>query len=112
MVFLIQNSQNRDGKALQLKLDELIRSTKGARSQYVGLEDLMDEDLRELDKEFKLLVQRPDVTRALDKLHEKIRIENDRRMTLMKAGGSVMNLFRRVDKSVDKNQKDTTPPTL
>ena len=57
MVFLIQNTQNRDSKAVQLKLDELIRATKGARTTYVGLEDLSDTDLAELEKEFKLLVQ-------------------------------------------------------
>jgi low affinity Fe/Cu permease len=79
MVFLIQNTQNRDGKAVQLKLDELIRATKGARNTYVGLEDLLDSELAELDKEFKLLVQNPNTVRALNKLHEKIDMERDRR---------------------------------
>jgi low affinity Fe/Cu permease len=45
MVFLIQNTQNRDAKAIQLKLDELIRALKGARNQLVDLENLSDEDL-------------------------------------------------------------------
>src|SRR6266550_8179202 len=45
MVFLIQNTQNRDAKAIQLKLDELIRAVKGARNQLVDLEE---EDLTEI----------------------------------------------------------------
>lgn len=79
MVFLIQNTQNRDSKAVQLKLDELIRATKGARNQYVGLEDLSDIDLAELDKEFKLLTQNPGTLHAMKKLHEKIAAEHERR---------------------------------
>jgi low affinity Fe/Cu permease len=79
MVFLIQNTQNRDGKAVQIKLDELIRATKGARTKYVGLEDLSDTDLDELDNEFKLLTQNPGTIHAMKKLHEKIAREHARR---------------------------------
>jgi len=79
MVFLIQNTQNRDGKAVQIKLDELIRATKGARNSYVGLEDLSDADLDELDKEFKLLTQNPSTIHAMKRLHEKIASEHERR---------------------------------
>jgi low affinity Fe/Cu permease len=79
MVFLIQNTQNRDGKAVQIKLDELIRATKGARNSYVGLEDLSDVDLDELDKEFKLLTQNPSTIHAMKRLHEKIASEHARR---------------------------------
>ena len=52
MVFLIQNSQNRDAKATQLKLDELIRSVKEARNTLVDLEDLSDAELEKLQAEF------------------------------------------------------------
>ena len=52
MVFLIQNMQNRDAKAIHLKLDELLRGVKGARTELVNLEDLSDKDLEELQKEF------------------------------------------------------------
>jgi low affinity Fe/Cu permease len=55
MVFLIQNTQNRDGKAIQLKLDELIRAVEGARNKLVDLEDLSDEELKKLEKEFQRL---------------------------------------------------------
>lgn len=55
MVFLIQNTQNRDAKAIHLKLDELLRGLQGARSSLVDLEDLSDEELRALQEQFKRL---------------------------------------------------------
>ncbi len=62
MVFLIQNTQNRDGKAIQLKLDELIRALKGARNKLVDLEELSDEELKKLEKEFQRLHTRSQET--------------------------------------------------
>ena len=53
MVFLIQNSQNRDAKAIHLKLDELIRSIKGARNLLIDLENVPEEELRSFQEEFK-----------------------------------------------------------
>jgi low affinity Fe/Cu permease len=58
MVFLIQNTQNRDAKAMHLKLDELIRAVKGARNQLVDLEKLSDEELQKLEKQFQHIRQR------------------------------------------------------
>ncbi|MGH7626634.1 MAG: low affinity iron permease family protein [Gemmatimonadaceae bacterium] len=52
VVFLIQNTQNREGQALQLKLDELLRSVTTARTGLVGLEDLSDEELAHLQEQF------------------------------------------------------------
>jgi low affinity Fe/Cu permease len=57
MVFLIQNTQNRDSHALHLKLDELIRSNAGARNRLMGLEDLSDDELDILQREFHVLAQ-------------------------------------------------------
>ena len=54
-VFLIQNTQNRDAKAIHLKLDELIKGVEGARTHLVDLENLSDEDLEILKKEFTRL---------------------------------------------------------
>ena len=53
MVFLIQNTQNRDAKAVHLKLDEIIRAIKGARNELVDLEELSDEELKRLEKQFQ-----------------------------------------------------------
>src|SRR5689334_18406548 len=55
MVFLIQNTQNRDARAMHLKLDELIRSIKGARNRLVDLEELSDDELDRLQNEFARL---------------------------------------------------------
>ncbi len=58
IVFLIQNTQNRDARAFHLKLDELIRSVQGARNRLVDLEELSEEELDELQKEFQRLQRR------------------------------------------------------
>ena len=55
MVFLIQNTQNRDAKAVHLKLDEIIRALTKARNELVDLESLSDEELDKLENQFKRL---------------------------------------------------------
>jgi low affinity Fe/Cu permease len=55
MVFLIQNTQNRDAHAVHLKLDELIRANKHARNELLGLEAMSDENLMQLQHEFERL---------------------------------------------------------
>ncbi len=55
MVFLIQNTQNRDGKAMQLKLDELIRVNRHARDRFLDLEELEEKELDKLHDEFQRL---------------------------------------------------------
>lgn len=52
MVFLIQNTQNRDGRAMQLKLDELIKASRPARDELIDLEDMSDDELDRLHAEF------------------------------------------------------------
>lgn len=61
MVFLIQNTQNRDARSVHLKLDELIRATKRARNSFMDLETMSSSELDELEKEFRLfrLKKRP-----------------------------------------------------
>jgi len=58
MVFLIQNTQNRDAKAIHLKLDELIRAKRGARNTLVDLQNCTEEELAEIESEFKRLRER------------------------------------------------------
>ncbi len=53
MVFLIQNTQNRDAKAVHLKLDELIRALEPARNKLVDLEKLSDDQLKKIEQEFE-----------------------------------------------------------
>jgi low affinity Fe/Cu permease len=55
VVFLIQETQNRDAQAMHLKLDELIHAIKGARNRLVDLEDASEEEIEELKKEFARL---------------------------------------------------------
>jgi low affinity Fe/Cu permease len=55
MVFLIQNSQNRDTKAVQIKLDELIRAIDSARNEIIDVEDSSEQDLNKLQQDFSKL---------------------------------------------------------
>ena len=54
-VFLIQNTQNRDTKAIHIKLDELLSAIKGARNSIVGAEELTDKELDQLLEEYRLM---------------------------------------------------------
>lgn len=67
MVFLIQNTQNRDSRAIHLKLDELIRSAQGARNWMIDLEDLSDEEIEAFRKEFQRFTKRSRERRAARK---------------------------------------------
>jgi low affinity Fe/Cu permease len=57
MVFLIQNTQNRDTEAIQVKLDELIRATKGAHNALLDLEELEEENLHTFRARYQALAQ-------------------------------------------------------
>jgi low affinity Fe/Cu permease len=57
MVFLIQYTQNRDAKAMHLKLDELLRAIKGARTEMINLKNLSDEEIEKLEKAFDRLAR-------------------------------------------------------
>jgi low affinity Fe/Cu permease len=58
MVFIIQNSQNRDGMALQIKLDEIIRAVGSAKNSMIDLESLSHEELEDLRENFARLAQK------------------------------------------------------
>ncbi len=55
MVFLIQNSQNRDTKAVHIKLDELIRAINSARNQIIDVENASEQELKKLQQDFSEL---------------------------------------------------------
>lgn len=60
MVFLIQNTQNRDSVAVQIKLDEIIHSMKHARNKILNVENLNEDELRELHEEMLQLAEEAD----------------------------------------------------
>lgn len=99
MVFLIQNTQNRDAKAMQLKLDELIRATRAARDDFVGLEEVSDDELRALEGQFKQLRESQPDSVFMKKLRKTIESENERRKyrsisrQAVRAAGQVVNLL-------------------
>jgi low affinity Fe/Cu permease len=55
MVFILQNAQNRHDRALQLKLDELLRAVEGARTQMVNLQGMSEAELEKLEADFQRL---------------------------------------------------------
>ena len=73
MVFLIQNTQNRDTEALQLKLDELIRAHEGARNRLLKLEDLTEEEMAHIRRTFM------ELARASPHLDEEAQAPEDQR---------------------------------
>ena len=87
MVFSLQSRQNRDSKAIQLKLNELIAADQKARDSFIGLEEMTDEELDELDQQFQRLLTDLETTNrpsALHKLHKSIRQEKAKRPSLYK----------------------------
>lgn len=75
MVFLLQNTQNRDARAMQIKLDELLRAVKGARTELVDLENVTEKELERYCNEFKVLHLR--YAKVLEKRKGKIHVEAD-----------------------------------
>jgi low affinity Fe/Cu permease len=78
MVFLIQNTQNRDAKAMHLKLDELLRGVTGARTGMVDLENCSDEELAQYQQEFERIRKLRDISPQLaqeeaDKLGDQVK---------------------------------------
>lgn len=69
-VFILQNSQNRDSKAIHIKLDELIRAQHGARNTLVDIDDYSDAELQALEVQFKKLAERAQAERSSRPLPE------------------------------------------
>lgn len=69
MVFVIQNTQNRDSKAQHIKLDELLRKLRGTSHKYVNLEELPDEEIEKMQEDFRKLHNK--YTKALEERRKK-----------------------------------------
>jgi low affinity Fe/Cu permease len=79
MVFLIQNTQNRDARAMHLKLDELIRALHGPRNSMVDLEDASDKELERVEREFKRVRERGAHGRAANDLSDEAKADRKAR---------------------------------
>jgi low affinity Fe/Cu permease len=98
MVFLIQNTQNRDSTAMHLKLDEIIRALDGAQNTLMDLEDLEDKDLQAIQKRYKALAEK--AQDALDDEDVKAATEHLEKLAESKQGGSA-----RTKAQAERNQK-------
>ena len=76
VVFLIQNTQNRDAKALHLKLDELIRSHQPARNDMIDIEKLSDEELDELEKRYAAICEENTARKGQKQTSPEKKVEN------------------------------------
>lgn len=95
MVFLIQNTQNRDAKAMHLKLDELIQSIKGARNEFINLEDLSDDELAALDTDFRN-IHHEQSSELTKRLGEMIALEKTKRSIIAPFIQQVGGAFKKV----------------
>lgn len=77
MVFLIQNTQNRDSKALHLKIDELLRTGKGSDA-FIDIEDMTDDEIEVVSDEFRKIHEQTEIA-AFKKLHSKLQEAHHRR---------------------------------
>lgn len=77
MVFIIQNTQNRDSHVVNLKLDELLRAQKGARKEIIGLDHMSDEELNHVQEQFEKLQGKygvlvdDDIAHVRDEIHSR-----------------------------------------
>lgn len=82
MVFLIQKSQNKDGKAIQLKLNELIAASRHASNRMVDIEDLTEEELDVLRKYYQLLSDRAEADEDIHSSHSidaAVKVQDEKR---------------------------------
>jgi low affinity Fe/Cu permease len=98
MVFLIQNTQNRDSTALHLKIDEIVRALDGARNSVLNLEDLEDKDLDVIHRRYKAMAEQAED--ALDRDDVEEAVEHLEKITTPKQGGSA-----RTKKRAERNRK-------
>jgi low affinity Fe/Cu permease len=91
MVFLIQNTQNRDAKAIHLKLDELLRAVEGARTGMVDLENFTDKELQQLQEQFQRLREKQFAAddNILDQIEEELEERQEERGEVVRAASGL-----------------------
>jgi low affinity Fe/Cu permease len=98
MVFLIQNTQNRDSIAMHLKLDEIIRALDGAQNSFLNVEELEDDDLEAIHQRYVAMAR--SAQDALDRDEVEEAVGHLEKMTTAKQGGSA-----RTKKRAERNRK-------
>ena len=106
MVFLIQNTQNRDAKAIHLKLDELIRGVKGARTNLVNLEDFSDEELEKLRRQFAHVQSRAErkVNHRVEQIHDTAVRAHRKADDALDTSAEARELAERADRKVNADR--------
>lgn len=89
-VFSLQYSQNRDSKAIQLKLNELISADQKARDSFIGLEEMTDDELEALDNQFQKLLKELEQPEIIRKLHKSIKHEKSKRPSFYKQAENIV----------------------
>jgi low affinity Fe/Cu permease len=92
MVFLIQNTQNRDMSALHLKLDELIRANQGARNKLLTLEDMTEEELKEVKSTFSWIADNAPANETLKEVAEDLEMATEEIQDASEKVGALANV--------------------
>jgi low affinity Fe/Cu permease len=100
MVFLLQHTQNRDTRVIQLKLDELIRSNEHARNALLGLDEVSDEDMRKLHDRFASLAKLGEVPAEL----------RSAQVDLEHARDDMERAEDHIERAVEEAESNATPP--
>jgi low affinity Fe/Cu permease len=100
MVFLIQNTQNRDSKAMQLKLDELIRATR-ARDSFIDIEDLSDNEIAALAKKLKRIHEEEGPDPVLHKFNQKFEHALSYRFKDLPGGKTASDMANRLNPFIE-----------
>jgi len=109
MVFLIQNTQNRDAAAVQIKLDELIRAQRGAQNTVINVEALTEEELNQLRERYAALAQKAKETAAqVDEAHAELAEDHQEIEEHLEGVRSHVAEARQVTKAIRKRNGKTT----
>jgi len=110
IVFLIQNTQNRDAKAIHLKLDELIKAGRSARNEFIDVESLSDKDMEMMEVQFKRPIAdaKPALTEEQKEKAKKILVEFDKELSKKKEASKALMIAAFKKKAKNKTKKYLT----